>query len=190
MAEGAVQVQGVREVQRILKQIDAKAQRQTQAMMRKAASPMVSQAKSLTPAVAPLSGWSHQGRTGWRTSEVQTKIKASTGGRAIRKNQTWPLLTLSQGNAAGMIYDWAGRSNYTGRKPRSAPYPGRPQGHRLNRQGDAMIRNLPRLGATKGSQYSRVLFPAFVATRDEVVDAILDGLDQVAKQINREIERV
>lgn len=190
MVEGPVQVQGVKEVQRILKQLDAKAQRQTQAMMRKAASPMTAQAKALTPAVAPLSGWAHQGRTGWRTSEVQSKIKVATGGRAIRKNQTWPLLTLTQGNAAGMIFDWAGRSNWTGRKPRSAPYPGRPSGHRLNGQGDSLVRNLPRLGAVKGSKYSRVLFPAFVATRDEVVDAVLDGLDQVAKQINREIERV
>jgi len=190
MAEGAVQVQGVREVQRILKQIDAKAQRQTQAMMRKAAAPMVARAKSATPAQAPLSGWAHSGRTGWRTSEIQSKIKATTGGRAIRKNQTWPLISLIQGNAAGMIYDWAGRSNYTGRKPRSAPYPGRPRGHLLNGQGRNLVNTLPRLGATKGSEYSRVLFPSYVATRDQVVDAILDGLDQVAKQINREIERV
>ena len=190
MAEGAQQVTGVREVQRILKQLDRKVQRQTQAMMRQAASPMVSQARSLLPSSAPLSGWAHNGRVGWQQSQVSSGVKAATGGRAIRQNQTWPLLTLTQSNAAGMIYDWAGRSNYAGRTARTRAYNRRPNGHAVNGQGFAMIANLPKLGGIKGSKYSRVLFPAFVATRGEVVGAVLDALDQVARQVNVEIERV
>lgn len=167
------QVQGVREVQQILRQIDRKALRQTQAFMRQAASPMVAQARALTPSDAPLSGWAHNGRTGWRQSQVLSGLKVSTGGRAIRANQTWPLLTLTQSTAAGMIYDWAGRS-----------------GRYMKRPENQFVGRLPKLGAIKGSQYSRVLFPAFVATRADVVEAVLDGLDQVAKQVNAEITRV
>lgn len=174
MAENlAVQVQGVKEVQRILRQIDAKALRQTQAAMRSAASPLVAQARALTPSSAPLSGWAHRGRTGWRDSQVLSGVRVATGGRAIRRNQTWPLLTLTQSTAAGMIYDWAGRS-----------------GRYMKRPSDQFVNLLPKLGVKKGSQYSRVLFPAFVATRDEVVGAVLDALDQVAKQVNQEITRV
>lgn len=167
------QVQGVREVQKILRQIDRKALRQTQAFMRQAASPMVAQARALTPSDTPLSGWAHAGRTGWRQSQVLSGVKVSTGGRAIRANQTWPLLTLTQSTAAGMIYDWAGRS-----------------GRYMKRPENQFVGRLPKLGRIKGSQYSRVLFPAFVATRADVVEAILDGLDQVAKQVNAEITRV
>lgn len=168
-----VQVQGVREVQRILRQIDLKALRQTQAFMRQAASPMVAQARALTPSDVPLSGWNHAGRTGWRQSQVLSGIKVATGGRAIRANQTWPLLTLSQSTAAGMIFDWAGRS-----------------GRYMRRPEEQFVGRLPKLGQLKGSQYSRVLFPAFVATRGEIIGAVLDGLDQVAKQVNAEISRV
>jgi hypothetical protein len=52
------------------------------------------------------------------------------------------------------------------------------------------VKLLPALGGVKGSQYSRVLFPAFVATRDEVVRAVQDGIDEVAAQLNIEIERI
>jgi hypothetical protein len=67
-----------------------------------------------------------------------------------------------------MIFDWAGRAGTSSQ----------------------FVKALPRLGYLKGSQYSRVLFPAFVATRDEVVRAVQDGVDQVARQLNIEIERI
>lgn len=173
MADAATQVQGVREVQRILRQLDRKALRQTQAAMRQAASPLVSQARALTPQVSPLSGWAHTGRTGWRESQVLSGVKVATGGRAIRANQTWPLLTITQSTPAGMIYDWAGRA-----------------GRYMKRPESAFVGKLPKLGTIKGSKYSRVLFPAFVASRGEVIGAVLDAIDQVARQVNVEITRV
>ena len=173
MADAAVQVQGVKEVLAILRQIDRKAMRQTQAAMRQAASPLVSQARSLTPQSPPLSGWGHSGRTGWRESEVLSGIRVAVGGRAIRANQTWPLLTLTQSTAAGMIFDWAGRA-----------------GRYMKRPESDFVGKLPKLGSLKGGQYSRVLFPAFAASRGEVIAAVLDAVDQVARQVNVEISRV
>jgi hypothetical protein len=52
------------------------------------------------------------------------------------------------------------------------------------------VANLPQFGYLKGSKYSRVLFPAFVATRREVTGSLLEALDKVAAELNREIERV
>jgi len=185
----SAKVIGVKELQAILKESDRKMLRSTQASMRKAASPMTSQAKSMTPKESPLSGFSHAGRTGWRQSEVLGGIKATIGGRAVSRT-VWPLLSLTQSSPMGMIYDWAGRAGGSKKKPRSAPYAARTRGHANTSQGAAMIKNLPRFGSVKGSQYSRVLFPAFVATRDEVVRAVQDGIDEVARQLNIEIERI
>jgi hypothetical protein len=167
----SAKVIGVKELQAILKESDRKMLRSTQASMRKAASPMTSQAKSMTPSATPLSGWAHKGRTGWRQSEVLSGISTAVGGRAVSRT-VWPLLSLQQKNPAGMIYDWAGRTN-AGKRPLQQ-----------------FVKLLPALGGVKGSQYSRVLFPAFVATRDEVVRAVQDGIDEVAKQLNIEIERI
>jgi hypothetical protein len=180
---------GIKELQTILRGSDKKLLRSTQAMMRKAASPMTAQARSLTPSQSPLSGWANNGRTGWRQSEVLSGIKVSLGGRSLSRTE-WPLLTLQQGNAAGMIFDWAGRAGMSNKTSRSRPYLNKPSGHANTSQGRTMVARLPSFGYLKGSQYSRVLFPAFVATRDEVVRAVQDGVDEVARQLNIEIERI
>ena len=182
-----VQVVGVKELLAALKSTDKKLVRQTQAAMRDAGSPLVAQARNMTP-TTPLSGWGHNGRTGWRDSEVQSGLKVSIGG--ARMGTSWPLLKLTQKNPAGMIFDWAGRAGMSQRKPRSREYAGRPQGHANTTQGRALIANLPQFGYIKGAKYSRVLFPAFVATRREVTAALLEALDKVAAEMNREIERV
>lgn len=184
----SAQVVGVKEMFALLKTTDKKLVRQTQAAMRTAASPLVAQARSITPAVAPLSGWAHNGRVGWKQSDVMSGLKVSIGG--ARVGTTWPLLRLVQKSAAGQIYDLAGRGNYTGRESKSKAYSGRPNGHRLNGQGRAMVANLPNLGYIKGSKYSRVVFPAFVASRRDVTAALLEALDKVAADMNHEIERI
>jgi hypothetical protein len=167
----SAKVIGVKELQATLKETDRKLLRSTQASMRRAASPMVAQVKSMTPSASPLSGWVHKGRTGWRQSEVLAGVSTAVGGRAL-SSTVWPLLSLQQKNPAGMIYDWAGRTN-AGKRPLQQ-----------------FVKLLPALGGVKGSQYSRVLFPAFVATRDEVVRAVQDGVDKVAAELNIEIERI
>lgn len=183
----SMQVIGVKELLTVLKSTDKKLVRETQAAMRGAGSPLVAQAREITPS-NPLSGWVHSGRTGWRDSEVQSGLKVSVGG--ARMKDSWPLLKLTQKNPAGMIFDWAGRAGMSQRKPRSREYPGRPRGHANTTQGRALIANLPQFGYVKGSKYSRVLFPAFVASRREVTGALLEALDKVAAEMNREIERI
>lgn len=183
------EVLGVKGLTRLLRETDKKLARELQQKMRSATQPMLAQARQLTPGAAPLSGWDHSGRTGWRQSEVMSGLKVTVGGRSMRRYES-PLLVLSQKNPAGMIYDWAGRSSYAGRKARSAGYRSRESGHALRGQGLTMIARLPQLGAIKGSRYSRVLFPAFVATRADVVRAIMAAVDEMAERVNVEIEGV
>lgn len=183
------QLIGVRELQTVLRNTDKKLLRQTQAQMRQAASPMVAQARSITPSASPLSGWAHNGRTGWRQSEVLSGISAKVGGRRVSAT-SWPLLSLQQKNVAGMIYDWAGRADLSNKVARSRPYPARPNGHAVTTQGQTLVNRIPKFGSIKGSQYSRVLFPAFAATRPEVTRAMIEAVETVARQVNVEIERI
>jgi len=165
------QLIGVKQLQTILRMTDRKMLRQLQNAMRQAASPMVAQARSITPHQSPLDGWDHRGRTGWRQSEVLAGLTVKIGGTRLSPT-VYPLMTLRQNNPAGMIYDWAGRVN-KGKRP-------------LNQ----FVNLLPRLGSTKGGRYSRVLFPAFVATRAEVTRAMIEAVETAARQVNVEIERI
>lgn len=182
----STKMEGFSELRQVLKSTDKKLLTQTQKAMRQAASPMVAQARAMTPSDAPLSGWAHNGRTGWRQNEVLAGIGVKTGGRRLTATE-WPLLSLQQKNAAGMIYDWAGRAGMANSVARSRPYARRPSGHRNTSQGRTLVDKIPRFGAIKGSQYSRVIFPAFAATRQEVVRAVADGVELAAQQINVEV---
>jgi hypothetical protein len=73
---------GIKELQTILRESDKKLLRSTQNMMRRAASPMTAQARSITPVNGTLSGWAHKGRTGWRQAEVLSGITGSLAGEA------------------------------------------------------------------------------------------------------------
>lgn len=164
-------MEGFSEMRSALRTTDRKLFNATTRSIRQAGSSMVAQARALTPSEAPLSGWAHAGRTGWRQSQVLSGITIRVGGRRISQTE-WMLASLQQKNAAGMIYDWAGRA---GKGKRPLPH---------------FINLLPRLGSRKGSQYSRVLFPAFVATRVEVTRAMMEAVETVAKQVNADVRRI
>jgi hypothetical protein len=116
----SAKVIGVKELQATLRETDKKLLRSTQKMMRRAASPMTAQARSITPENGTLSGWAHKGRTGWRQAEVLSGISTPLGGRALSRTE-WPLLTLQQRNAAGMIFDWAGRAGTSSQFVKALP---------------------------------------------------------------------
>jgi hypothetical protein len=164
-------MEGFSEMRTVLRSTDRKLFNQTTRAIRQAGAAMVAQARAFTPTEAPLSGWAHKGRTGWRQTEVLAGITIRVGGSRLSSSE-WMLASLQQKNPAGMIYDWAGRTQ---------------KGKRQLRQ---FVNLLPRLGSTKGSQHSRVLFPAFVSTRAEVTRAMMEAVETVARQVNMEIGRI
>lgn len=159
---------------RLLGRIDNDAKKQVQRDIVRMASPMAGRAKQLAPATAPLYGWAHNGRTGWRDSQVINGYRVKLGGKGFTGqsgNKEFPLLTLEQRNAAGAIFDWAGRKS----GQQSAQFTAQ-----LDAEGWG-------LGWTKGAKYSRVLFPAYVAEKQNVIANIQGALDDVARRINREM---
>jgi len=182
-------VTGVREVFRELRKFEPKLVRQTQTQMKAAAAPLATEAqRNIRNAAAssvylggggsaPLSGWSRGGRLGWDTGKVAKGVSIRAGGNYDRARHQWTILRVFQASPAGMLFDWAGRNGKYidgGKNPR----PGR---------GRAFVDNLPRFGYIKGSQYSRTIFPAVVATRGVVNDRFIAVMTKVTADIQKRI---
>lgn len=103
MAERA-EVYGVRETLAALKAAEPKLRLAAMAKMRSAAKPMVDQINAAVPSGPPLSGFDHQGRTGWGKAK---KFRAKVGGRARRDRDTWPLVEIRNDSGPVQIFDMA-----------------------------------------------------------------------------------
>lgn len=181
--DGKVVVTGVREFIRLSRKFEPDMVRRTQRELRKTGDPIIAHAQrivsqSLSYGDRPMRGWLKGGRLGWDTGRVHRGFKISTASTYQKQTHTWSVLEFRQSNAAGMLFDWAGRSNEyvdaRGRVGRGRPF----------------INNLPRLGSLKGSKYSRSVFPAVVAGRPQVVAEFERVIGNVVKETNQQLERI
>lgn len=166
-----------RELLRLLGRVDNEARKEVQRDIVRMAGPMVTAARRIAPATAPTTGWSDKGRLGWRQKQVLNGYRVKFGGRGfVNQGQVreFPLMTLEQRNAAGAVFDWAGRSSKG--KTRSGRW-----------FIVAMANNGWGLRWRKGARYSRVLFPAYVDEKRDVIKNIQGALDKVARDINRKM---
>ena len=136
----------------------------------------------------PASGWRKSGRLGWNTNRVINGFKVSAGRTYQKQTHTWAVATFFQKNAAGAMFDWAGRNgDYVGK--------GRPgRGQRAldsaanRRRGVAFVDNMQaaiRFGSIKGSKYSRTVFPAIVRERPTIVNE----LEEVTRRLERKVSQ-
>lgn len=169
-ATAKVQVQGVKETLKALKQIDPELRKAAVKEMRTAAQPLVSEVKAGMPD-QPLSGWKEEGELGWRTNKVKQSVKLKFGGRKIRGQggNQYPLLRLVIGSPAGAAFDKAGRRN----APRTP-------------QGQSFINALTR----KYGSASRRAWPATEKHMDSIQRGVLQAVDKAAAEVNKEIRRV
>lgn len=93
---------GVRATLRELRKADEKLYWATVNRMKVAAKPLAEAIDGNYPAGPPLSGFDHNGRTGWRQRKTTT-IKV--GGR--RNRTGWPLVRIMIADAPRMIFDLA-----------------------------------------------------------------------------------
>lgn len=166
----APRIEGVRETLAALKDFDPKLRRATDRTIRKAAQPLKSAAQSKIPGQA-LSGWS-SGRYAFDGANARAGVRLKLGGgvskRVARSTSTWPLLTMSQSNAGGSVFDMAGRRS-SGNSP----------------QGIAFISALnARFGGA-----SRSMWPAAEEKLPEVQASVASAVDEAAAQINRQLRR-
>ena len=158
-----VEVIGVKEVIKELRQIDPELRKQFNRDARKVAEPIINEAKGNYPAKY-LSGmarlWSQRGRQlfpyNQRDAQRGVVFKIDTGRRATS------VLTVIQKNPAAAIIDMAGK------------------GGGSNEQGARFIRQL------SGSP-SRVMWPAAESKQDEVTNAMMELVKEAAQTVENRI---
>lgn len=181
---------GVKETLKVLQQIEPEMYKQLRKDIRSITAPAVSSIKSSVPSIAPLSGMMNNGRTGWSGVTVTTNITPAQRSRAFGST-TANLVAISSTGRGGQfgfnLADMAGRGSGHGRRPRSTTRVytrnGTQMQHRLNGQGQAMIRNLAK-------QPSRYVYPAIEGQLPQIISAVGSSLQDAAIAINRKLEIV
>ena len=170
----AAEAEGLAAAIRTLGKIDPELKKQLVKEMKKAADPLVATARSLVPTAKPLTNW-YGWKGGWDSSKVKRGIKVSQRNTAQRtqdrqQQQTIRLLALVQTNAAGAIYDMAGKAEGKGR------------GSEGEKRGLEMIQKLNQI-----DEPSRTLWPAAERRLGEVQDAVRDAIEDMERTINEEL---
>ena len=131
--------------------------------MKGVAAPMVADARGRVPE-SPLTNWGNW-RGGYDPRRVRRRINVAVRTGRVRgaSRDTIPLLTLRNVDAAGAIFDMAGRTSGG-----------------TSAQGAAMIRKLDTF-----AQASRTVWPAAEAH----IGTVTDGLEGIIDSVSREIER-
>jgi len=193
-----VVVQGVRETLREFRKFDrklvntaqAKFARRVGSSLQRTAGDLVR--SSLRYGDRPMNNWYDRGRLGWNTNRVIKGFKVDRSQeQKYRKNTvTFNLLAFRQQNAAGMLFDWAGRSGkYVGKstKGRGAT---RLSSAGSERRGVAFINNAQaniKFGSIKGSKYSRTVFPAIVRNRETIVGELQMMVTDLEREMTRRL---
>lgn len=177
MIYASLEVVGVKEAIRELQRVDKSARRQLTKDYRRITEPVISDAKSMLPLGTPISGWGRSWTTKsgrqmlpWDSAIADDYIKAKVSGKKPREWAGY------MSNLATFIVSWSGAINtvydIAGRKSRGATPSGR-----------NMIAGLE----SKKGKASRVLWPAYEANRDQVEKQMRLLLEDVMRQVNRNL---
>jgi hypothetical protein len=190
-----VQVYGIPETIKELELVDKKIVLQARKDMKVAAEPMKASISSYIPDSPPLmgrqfdrrGGMNHSGRTGWNKSAIKITVKTSFSKRT-QKNETG-LVSIWVGGkkgtygAAGLqIADMAGRRGKvkTSGRTRDYAYKGGTRSHAIRGQGASMIDKLQ-------GRPSRYVWKAAMLHMGTVQQSILQSLDKVSKDVNKNL---
>lgn len=184
-------VTNIRELQRRLKTIDPKLRAELVKDAKKAGEPVQLAVKSAIASITPLSGMT-QGRLNWyssvdakgkahRPDDVKLQFRTRSSGRS----DVTSLVRVQVASPAVVMADMAGRSGrflnkgYKGSGvTREYPYKGGTRRHRVNGQGEAMIRGL-------GGSASRYVWPA----ADNKIPAVKAQIEGILRDAYTKINR-
>jgi hypothetical protein len=158
-----------------LGKVDKELKKELVRSMKKAANPLVAEARSLVPSSSPLTNWGNW-KGGYDPARVRSGIKVSqrnTGQRLRggRQEETIRLLAMVSTSAAGAIYDMAGRADGHGRRSEGLA------------RGAAMIRKLNESGTA-----SRTMWPAAERRLGEVQDAVRVAIADMESTLQKELD--
>jgi hypothetical protein len=187
----SVEVIGLKENLRLLQRINPALSREIRKEFRKLAQPAVNEIERMKPSRGNLpSGFQHSGRTG---SNAVKKVRINFNTRRARNRnlaqgaqyETLGTIRIQTADAASAIADMAGKVGNVQTSGRSRPYPGRPQGHTLNGQGNYLIRALNRYGSP-----SRFMWPGAERGLNETEHEFVRIARRVEDEINKELMKI
>jgi hypothetical protein len=103
-----VRVTGLAEALAELRAVDPKLRRAAAKDLRSACEPVRSAVARAFPAGAPMSGWEHQGRTGWRLPKVKVQVSGRKKARGAAEEIAAVRVVIVNSPAAEM-YDMAAK---------------------------------------------------------------------------------
>lgn len=180
MAESVTLV-GVKETLAVLRNVEPDAYKQLNKDIESILAPAKSTIKRAIPSVAPLSGMMGNGRTSWSQVKVKTakSLTAKSGSKLVQ------IVAKSTDGVGFEIADMAGRGSGRGRNPKTITreygYKGGTRRHRLNGQGQAMIRNL-------SAEPSRYVYPSVEHMLPQIQADVFKSLEIAAAVINRKLD--
>jgi len=175
------EVRGLRETLLELKQLDKTLYDQLNTDVKNFALPFALSIQNALPRTAPLSGFTHNGATAFRTSDNKAEVKTSTKKPSAGK-PTSLLKVIIKGRGMAIV-DMAGRKKTSGRvSGRSKSFNRRPNGYSLNGQGTALIRNLNRVSGA-----SRFIWPAALKNQKLIDNSIERSLQEASAKVNRNL---
>ena len=184
------QVYGVQQTIAALKQIDPELLKQTRKDLKVAAEPIATSIRAYIPNQPPLRGFRHNGRTSWKPSGIQIKVKTDFSKRAFAGERSLVRIVVGgRKNATGMaaleIADMAGKVNKIATSGRTTPYnyKGTKRTHAKRGQGRAMIDYL----SGSFSSPSRFVYRAAELHKAKVQQTVLESLQKVSKKVNNEL---
>lgn len=160
----SIEVTGIRETFMVLGKIDNEFKKQARRDIRQAVKPLQMRVREAFPASPPLSGMT-RGRLAY-TRKAVTGVGIKTVGRDRGRNQYY-LAAITQNNAAGVIFDMAGKASNGQAK-----------------SGQAMIRNL----TARNGKPSRAMYPTIDANRGEVIRELQTIMDRALDRLQREVD--
>jgi len=190
-----VQVYGFTETIKELELLPGKLINTARSDLRVAVEPMKASISSYIPSAPPLmgrqfdrnGGMNHKGRTGWNKAAIKITVKTSFSKRTQRNQSSlvsvWVGGTKGTYGAAGLqIADMAGRRNKVkrGGRTRDYDYKGGTRSHAINGQGASMIDKLQ-------GKPSRYVWRAAMLHMNTVQNSVLQSLDKVSKQVNKNL---
>ena len=167
----AQEVEGLQKTLRLLREFDKDLVKDLKKDLTKKAQPIFSDARSRIPDRA-LSGWSNKGRLGYSPARARSGMKVSVrlSKRVRGMKGSMASVSLSQGNAAGAIFDQAGqRGKYSPPVQRGAAFV------------DALNR--------KHGKAQRALWPAAVGKLPEIRRSFIASIKVQESRTNQKLKR-
>jgi hypothetical protein len=168
-----------------LKTMEPKLKKEMLAEARKISKPSQDLVKSAIPEVAPLSGMgmdkNTSGRTAWGAVKPANKVDFSTRTTGSKKYAVTSLFRLIIASPMTAIADIAGKGSGIPRNQVTKPYAykGGTRSHRVNGQGESMIRTL------RARKKSNFVYPAVEDSLPSVEAELKLVVDKFARKINR-----